>query len=167
MVRIVAVGTSSSSISSKSTACSLGEPLVSSNTTSLETSTKPDDLLKTLYTVRCTPDSSVPPPDRWLGHVSRADRAADRWPGRPLAHRTVQCTPDSLVNYSRTPPMKSQEQRVRKSQPGAPDTVRCTTEQSGAPRQSWLWLNKAISSPIRFLLFPALKHSTLVIKTMY
>jgi hypothetical protein len=25
------------------------------------------------------PDSPVPPPDRWLGHVSRADRAADRW----------------------------------------------------------------------------------------
>jgi hypothetical protein len=40
--------TSSSSTSSRST-CSLGEPLVSSNTTSLETSTKPDDLLKTLY----------------------------------------------------------------------------------------------------------------------
>ena len=37
-------------------------------------------------TVRCTPDSPVPPSDRWLGHVSRA---ADRWPGRPLAHRTV------------------------------------------------------------------------------
>jgi hypothetical protein len=47
-VRIAAVGTSSSSMSSRST-CSLGEPLVSSNTTSLETSTKPDDLLKTLY----------------------------------------------------------------------------------------------------------------------
>ena len=30
-------------------------------------------------TVRCTPDSPVPPPDRWLGHVSRANRAADRW----------------------------------------------------------------------------------------
>jgi hypothetical protein len=30
-------------------------------------------------TVRCTPDSPVPPPDRWLGHVSRADRVADRW----------------------------------------------------------------------------------------
>jgi hypothetical protein len=30
-------------------------------------------------TVRCTPDSSVPPTSRWLGHVSRADRAADRW----------------------------------------------------------------------------------------
>jgi hypothetical protein len=54
-------------------------------------------------TVRCTPDSLVPPSDRWLGHVSRTDRAADRWPGRPLAHRTVWCTPDSPVNYSRTP----------------------------------------------------------------
>jgi hypothetical protein len=37
-------------------------------------------------TVRCTPDSLVPPLDRWLGHVSHSDRAADRWPGRPLAH---------------------------------------------------------------------------------
>jgi hypothetical protein len=40
-------------------------------------------------TVRCTPDSSVPSSDRWLGHASRADCAADRWRGRPLAHRTV------------------------------------------------------------------------------
>jgi hypothetical protein len=39
--------------------------------------------------VRCTPDSPVPPSSRWLGHVSRADHADDRWPGRPLAHRTV------------------------------------------------------------------------------
>ena len=53
--------------------------------------------------VRCTPDSPVPPSSRWLDHVSRADRAADRWPGRPLAHRTVRCTPDSPVNFSRTP----------------------------------------------------------------
>jgi hypothetical protein len=50
--------------------------------------------------VRCTPDSPVPPSSRWLGHVSRADRAADRWPGRQLAHRIVRCTPDSPVNYS-------------------------------------------------------------------
>jgi hypothetical protein len=89
-------------------------------------------------TVRCSPS------DRWLGHVSRADRVADRWPGRPLAHRTVRCTPDSPVNFSRTPLITSREQQVRLSQPGAPDTVRCTTGQSGAPRQSWLWLNKAI-----------------------
>ena len=46
------------------------------------------------------PDSPVPPPDRWLGHVSRADRAADRWPGRPLADRTVRCTPDSPVVHT-------------------------------------------------------------------
>jgi hypothetical protein len=81
---------------------------------------------------------------RWLGHVSRADRAADRWPGRPLAHRTVRCTPDSPVNFSRTPLITSREQQVRLSLPGAPDTVWCTTGQSGAPRLSRLWLNKAI-----------------------
>jgi hypothetical protein len=39
--------------------------------------------------------------------------------------------PDSPVIYSRTPPSKSREQPVRESQPGAPDTVRCTqTEQT-------------------------------------
>ena len=80
---------------------------------------------------------------------------------------TVQCAPDSPVNYIRTSFISSREQQVRLSQPGTPDTVRCTTGQSGAPRQSWLWLNKAISSPIRFLLFPALRHNTLVFKTMY
>ena len=82
------------------------------------------------------PDSPVPPSDRLLGHVSRADRAADRWPDRLLAHRTVRCTPDSPVNFSRTPLITSREKLVRLSQPGAPDTVRCTTGQSGAPRQS-------------------------------
>jgi hypothetical protein len=118
-------------------------------------------------TVRCTPDSPVPPPDRWLGHVSCADRAADRWPGRPLAHRTVRCTPDSPVNYSRTPPMKSREQRVRTSQPGAPDTVRCTTGQSGAPRLSRVLAARAKTFPIVLFLFPALRHNALVSKTMY
>jgi hypothetical protein len=43
-------------------------------------------------TVRCTPDSPVPPSDRWLCHASRADSTTDRWPGRLLAHRTVRCT---------------------------------------------------------------------------
>jgi hypothetical protein len=39
--------------------------------------------------------------------------------------------PNSPVNYSRTPSSKSREQRVRRCQPGAPDTVRCTqTEQT-------------------------------------
>jgi hypothetical protein len=85
---------------------------------------------------------------------------------RPLAWPTVG-SPDSPVNYSHTPLISSREQQVRLSQSGTPDTVRCTTGQSGAPRQSWLWLNQAISSPIRFLLFPALRHNTLVTKTMY
>src|SRR5688572_2692709 len=83
--------------------------------------------------VRCTPDSPVPPSSRWLGHVSRTDRAVDRWPDRPLAHRTVRCTLDSPVNYSRTPSAISQERPLRLSRSGAPDTVRCTTGQSGAP----------------------------------
>jgi hypothetical protein len=118
--------------------------------------------------VRCTPDSPVPPSSRWLGHVSRADRAADRWlTGQSGAHRTVRCTPDSPVIYSRTSPVNSRERPVRSSKPGAPDTVRCTTGQSGAPRLSRLWLNKAISFPIQFFLFPALRHNTLVSKTIY
>jgi hypothetical protein len=84
-------------------------------------------------TVRCTPDSPVPPPDRSLGHVSRADRAADRWPDRPLAHQTVRCTPDSPVNFSRTPPIEfpraanSQEPAWRTGHcPVHHRTVRCT-----------------------------------------
>jgi hypothetical protein len=47
--------------------------------------------------------------------------------------------PDSPVIYSRTPPSKSREQPVDRRQPGAPDTVRCTIEQSGAPRPSSLF----------------------------
>jgi hypothetical protein len=117
--------------------------------------------------VRCTPDSPVPPSSRWLCHVSRADHAADRWPGRQLAHRTVRCTPDSPVNYSRTSPVNSRERPVRPSQSGAPDTVRCTTGQSGAPDRTAFWLYTANFSLTRFLLFQALRHNTLVLKTMY
>jgi hypothetical protein len=117
--------------------------------------------------VRCTPDSPVPPSDRWPGHVSRADFAVDRWLGRPLAHRTVRCTPNSPVNYSRTPSTNSRERPVRPSQSGAPDTVRCTTGQSGAPDRTTFWLYTANFSLIRFLLFQALRHNTLVFKTMY
>jgi hypothetical protein len=86
---------------------------------------------------------------------------------RPLAHRTVRCTLDSPVNFSHTSLNSSRERQVRLSQPGAPDTIRCTTGQSGAPRLSKLWLNLIISFPTRFFLFPALRHNTLVHKTMY
>jgi hypothetical protein len=101
--------------------------------------------------VRCTPDSPVPPSSRWLGHVFRADRAADRWPGRPLAHRTVQCTPDSPVNYSRTSPVNSRERPVCSS--SAWRTGHCPVHHrtlSGAPPDSpvcqtelpWLYIAK-------------------------
>jgi hypothetical protein len=80
-------------------------------------------------TVRCAQPTVV------VGHASPADRAVDRWRWRPLAHRTVRCTtgqsgapPDSLVNYSRTPLHFPESSRFIAGQPGAPDTVRCTTE---------------------------------------
>jgi hypothetical protein len=38
-------------------------------------------------TVRCTPDSLVPPAERWSG-----PRIARGFGGRPFAHRTVRCT---------------------------------------------------------------------------
>jgi hypothetical protein len=73
-------------------------------------------------TVRCAPDSLVPPSSYWLGHASRTDYAADRWltgqSGAP---------PDSPVIYSRTSLIASREQQVRLSQPGARHTVGCTT----------------------------------------
>jgi hypothetical protein len=105
-------------------------------------------------TVRCTPDSPVPPSDRWLGHVSRADRAADRWltgqSGAP---------PDSPVNFSRTPPTKSREQLVDGCPAGAPDTVRCTTGQSGAPRLSRLLAASSHSFSIAFSLILSLRKT--------
>jgi hypothetical protein len=110
-------------------------------------------------TVRCTPNSLVPPSDRRLCHASRVDYAADRWPGRLLAHRTVRCTPDSLVNFSRTPPTISRERPVRRCQPGAPDTVRCTTGQSGAPRLSRLLAASSQAFSIEFSLILALRQT--------
>src|SRR6187455_1529389 len=100
-------------------------------------------------------------------NMSGAHRTVRCLTGQSGAHRTVRCTPDSPVNYSRTSPVNSRERPVHSSLSGAPDTVRCTTGQSGAPRLSRLWLNKAVSFPIRFFLFPALRHNTLVHKIMY
>jgi hypothetical protein len=74
------------------------------------------------------PRPAVGPADCWLTEQS----------GAPL---------DSLVIYSRTPLITSREQPVDSRRPGAPDTVRCTTGQSSAPRPSCLWLNNAIFIP--------------------
>jgi hypothetical protein len=109
-------------------------------------------------TIRCTPDSPVPPSDRWLGHVSRIARPtvglADRWltgqSGEP---------PDSPVNYSRTPPASPESGLFTRVQPGAPDTVRCTTGQSGVPSRAESWLNT--SKPFALLSFLILLFLTL------
>ena len=86
-------------------------------------------------TVRCTPDSPVHQLTVGAVHVSPADCAADRWRWRPLAHRTVRCT-TGPVNYSRTPLSNPESGEFTADQPGAPDTVRCTTGQSGVPSQA-------------------------------
>jgi hypothetical protein len=67
--------------------------------------------------------------------------------------------PDSLVIFSHTPPTKSREQQVRRCQPGAPDTVRCTTGQSGAPRLSRHLAASSHSFSIVFSLILTLRQS--------
>ena len=76
--------------------------------------------------VRCTPDSPVPPSSRWLGHVSRADRAADRWlTGQSGAHRTVRCS---------LPTVGSATCRALIARPTVGPADRWLTGQSGAHR---------------------------------
>jgi hypothetical protein len=67
--------------------------------------------------------------------------------------------PDSPMNFSRTPPPKSREQLVNGCQPGAPDTVRCTTGQSGAPRLSRLLAASSHSFSIAFYLILTLRQT--------
>jgi hypothetical protein len=135
----------------------------------------------------------MPPADRWLAHASRVDCAVDHWRSRPLASpdslvnfsrtplivsrerrlRRRRLTgqsgapPDSPIIYSRTSPSSPESGLFTEAGPGAPDTVRCTIEQSDAPRPSCIWLYKANSFPKHFLLFLALRHNTLVFKSMY
>jgi hypothetical protein len=78
-------------------------------------------------TVRC------PQPTVGAGHASRADCAADRCAGGCWLTGQSGAPPDSPVNYSRTPPKTPESNQFAGSQPGAPDTIRCTTEQSGVP----------------------------------
>jgi hypothetical protein len=75
--------------------------------------------------------------------------------------------PDSPVICSRTPPSSPESELFTETGPGAPDTVRCTTGQSSAPRPSCIWLYTTNSIPNQFLLFLVLRHNTLVLKSMY
>jgi hypothetical protein len=78
-------------------------------------------------TVRC------PLPTVGAGHSSPADCAADRCAGGRWLTRQSGAPPDSPMNYSRTPPNIPESGQFAGSQPGAPDTVRCTTGQSSVP----------------------------------
>jgi hypothetical protein len=103
-------------------------------------------------TVRC--------PHQTVGLATRHARiarptvgSADRWltgqSGAP---------PDNLVNYSRTLSSSSRERPFDERQPGAPDTVRCTTGQSGAPILSRVLAARAKSFPFVFSLILALRQ---------
>jgi hypothetical protein len=85
-------------------------------------------------TVRC------PRPTVGAGHASPADCAADRCAGDRWLTGQSGAPPDSPVNYSRTPPKFPESGHFAGDQPGAPDTVRCTTGQSGVLdcAESWL-----------------------------
>jgi hypothetical protein len=92
-------------------------------------------------TVRC-----LQPTVGW-GHASRADCTADRCAGSRWLTGQSGAPPDNPVNYIRTPLKISQEWPVRRSCPGAPDTVRCTqTEQQLAVH------SQLFSNPFLFLI---------------
>jgi hypothetical protein len=56
-----------------------------------------------------------------------------------LASRCSAGAPDSPVNYSEARPHKLEGEELESIAPGAPDTVRWHTGQSGAPDQCSLW----------------------------
>jgi hypothetical protein len=78
-------------------------------------------------TVRC------PLPTVGVGHASPADCATDRCAGDRWLTGQFGAPPDSPMNYSRTPPNSPKSGLFTGVQPGIPDTVRCTTGQSGVP----------------------------------
>jgi hypothetical protein len=78
-------------------------------------------------TVRC------PQPIVGAGHTSPADCTVDHCAGGRWLTGQSGAPPYSPVNYSRTPPKFPERGQFAGSQPGAPDTVRCTIGQSGVP----------------------------------
>jgi hypothetical protein len=67
-------------------------------------------------------------PYRLLAWATRRPRIA-----RPTVALVAVGSPDSTVNYSCTPPNFLESGLFTRVQPGASDTVRCTTGQSGVP----------------------------------
>jgi hypothetical protein len=82
----------------------------------------------------CTGQSGAP--SRPLARATRRPRIA-----RPTVALATVGSPDSPVNYSRTPPKFPESGQFAGDQPGAPDTVRCTTGQFGVPDCAETWLH--------------------------
>jgi hypothetical protein len=100
-------------------------------------------------------------PCRPLARATRRPRIV-----RPTVALAAVGSPDSPVNFSRTPPNFPESGLFTGVQPGAPDTVRCTTGQSSVPDRAELWLYSANSFAflLFFSLFPALRPYMLVHK---
>jgi hypothetical protein len=78
------------------------------------------------------------------------------WCSRPLQLRAG--WPDSPVNYSRTSPNSPESGQFVGSQPGAPDTIRCTTGQSGVRDRAESWLLQPSPFLLLFSLILALRQ---------
>jgi hypothetical protein len=83
-------------------------------------------------------------------HASPTDCTSDPCAGDRWLTEKSGAPPDSLVNYSRTPPIFPESGLFTGSQPGAPDTIWCTTGQSGVPDRAGLRLHQAKSFVILF-----------------
>jgi hypothetical protein len=96
-------------------------------------------------------------PCRPLAWAMRRPRIA-----RPTVALAAVGSPDSPMSYSRTPPNFPESGLFTGVQPGASDTVRCTTGQSGVPDRAELWLYSANSFAFlffsSFLCFQHLDH---------
>jgi hypothetical protein len=122
-------------------------------------------------TVRC------PLPTVGAGHASPADCAADRCAGGRWLTGQSGAPSDSPVNYCRTPNFL-ESSLFTGGQPGAPDTVRCTTRHcplhhrtARCAKPSWTLAVPSQVFCISFLiflsLFLALRQYMLVLKIMY
>jgi hypothetical protein len=67
-----------------------------------------------------------------------------------MTHWTVRCTTRRSGDFLSYATVESRERRVHADQSGAPDTVRCTTEQSGVPGRTGILLHTVKSFAIRF-----------------
>jgi hypothetical protein len=120
--------------------CTTGHPLSLSGVDSIPNLAQPtvEDLeLLAQRTVRC--------PHQTVGSATRHARIARPTvgsPDSPVHHRTVRWI--LAVRRRRIP----ESGQLTRRQPGAPDTVRCTTGQSGAPR-----LRSVLAAPAKSFSF--------------